>query len=67
MRKRKELEPDEASPSKSRSFGARVGAAVSRIEAAEAAAVRQVHRVVEAAPAAPAENPPTLSSSDLPY
>ena len=65
MRKRKvtvtiglpELEPDEASPSKRRSFGARVGAAVSRIEAAEAAAARQVHmharRVVEAAPAAP--------------
>ena len=66
MRKRKvtvtlglpELEPDEASPSKSRSFGARVGAAVSRIEAAEAAAVRQVHRVVEAAPAAPGREPP---------
>ena len=40
MRKRKvratpglpELQPDEASPPKRRSFGARVGAAVSRIE-----------------------------------
>lgn len=50
------LEPDEASPSKRRSIGERVGAAVSRIEAAEAATAR-VERVAAARPAVGQESP----------
>ena len=49
-------EDEEASPSKRRSIGERVGAAVSRIEAAEAAA-SQVERVADARPVAGQESP----------